>query len=95
MLLLAIIAEPQLAGASALAGIGFTMSLSIAGQAFADPRDFAAVEIAVFAASISATLLRVAMLWGVASNETKPNESCLERFSSAGLLRRPRKRRRR
>ncbi|WP_377847910.1 Na+/H+ antiporter NhaA [Bosea sp. UC22_33] len=56
----------QLAGASALAGIGFTMSLFIAGQAFADPGDFAAAKIAVFAASIGAALLGAAMLWSAA-----------------------------
>lgn len=56
----------QLAGASALAGIGFTMSLFIAGQAFADPGDFAAAKIAVFAASIGAALLGAAMLWRAA-----------------------------
>src|SRR5687768_33552 len=38
----------QLAGAGALAGIGFTMSLFIAGQAFPDPADFAAAKLAVF-----------------------------------------------
>lgn len=57
---------PQLAGASALAGIGFTMSLFIAGQAFADPGDFAAAKIAVFVASIAAALLGAAMLWSAA-----------------------------
>ncbi len=56
----------QLAGASALAGIGFTMSLFIAGQAFADPGDFAAAKIAVFAASIGAALLGAALLWNAA-----------------------------
>jgi NhaA family Na+:H+ antiporter len=53
----------QLGGASALAGIGFTMSLFIAGQAFADPGDFAAAKIAVFVASIAAALLGAALLW--------------------------------
>src|SRR6185312_10607251 len=42
----------QLAGAGALAGIGFTMSLFIAGQAFPSATDFSAAKIAVFAASI-------------------------------------------
>ena len=41
----------QLAGAGALAGIGFTMSLFIAGQAFPDAADFAAAKIAGLAAS--------------------------------------------
>ena len=62
---------PQLAGASALAGIGFTMSLFIAGQAFADPGDFAAAKIAVFAASIAAALLGAALLW-VAAERPEP-----------------------
>jgi NhaA family Na+:H+ antiporter len=53
----------QLTGAGALAGIGFTMSLFIAGEAFADPLDFAAAKIAVFAASILSALAGVALLW--------------------------------
>lgn len=56
----------QLGGASALAGIGFTMSLFIAGQAFPDPGDFAAAKIAVFAASIAAAIIGAALLWIVA-----------------------------
>jgi NhaA family Na+:H+ antiporter len=54
----------QLAGAGALAGIGFTMSLFIAGQAFPHELDFAAAKIAVFAASIVSALIGVALLWG-------------------------------
>jgi Na+:H+ antiporter, NhaA family len=57
----------QLAGAGALAGIGFTMSLFIAGQAFADPGDFAAAKIAVFAASVVSALAGVGMLWRAAA----------------------------
>jgi NhaA family Na+:H+ antiporter len=53
----------QLAGAGALAGIGFTMSLFIAGQAFAVPEDFAAAKIAVFAASVLSAIAGVAILW--------------------------------
>ena len=53
----------QLAGVSALAGIGFTMSLFIAGQAFAAPADFAAAKIAVFAASLLAAAVGTAILW--------------------------------
>ncbi len=53
----------QMAGAGMLAGIGFTMSLFIAGQAFADPGDFAAAKIGVFAASIASALLGAAVLW--------------------------------
>jgi Na+:H+ antiporter, NhaA family len=54
----------QLAGAGALAGIGFTMSLFIAGQAFPAPSDFAAAKIAVFAASLLSAVIGVALLWG-------------------------------
>jgi NhaA family Na+:H+ antiporter len=53
----------QLAGAGALAGIGFTMSLFIAGQAFPGAADFAAAKIAVFAASIVSAVIGVAVLW--------------------------------
>jgi Na+:H+ antiporter, NhaA family len=53
----------QLLGAGTLAGIGFTMSLFIAGQAMPTATDFAAAKIAVFAASIIAACLGVALLW--------------------------------
>ncbi len=52
----------QLAGAGALSGIGFTMSLFIAAQAFPGAQAFAAAKIAVFAASILAAILGTAML---------------------------------
>ena len=52
----------QLAGAGALAGIGFTMSLFIAGQTFAGA-DFAAAKLAVFGASVVSALFGVALLW--------------------------------
>ncbi len=53
----------QLCGAGALAGIGFTMSLFIAGQAFPLASDFSAAKIAVFAASLLSALIGVAVLW--------------------------------
>lgn len=53
----------QLAGAGALAGIGFTMSLFIATEAFPNPADFAAAKIAIFIASIAAGLVGTAILW--------------------------------
>ena len=53
----------QLLGAGALAGIGFTMSLFIAGQAMPTPEDFSAAKIAVFAASIVSAVVGVALLW--------------------------------
>lgn len=64
----------QVAGAGALAGIGFTMSLFIAGQAFPVPSDFAAAKIAVFCASILAAVIGVAVLWYAAKQEEKQEE---------------------
>jgi NhaA family Na+:H+ antiporter len=52
----------QLAGAGALAGIGFTMSLFIASQAF-DSTTFAAAKIAIFIASIVAAIIGAIILW--------------------------------
>jgi Na+:H+ antiporter, NhaA family len=53
----------QMGGASALAGIGFTMSLFIASEAFPIPLDFAAAKVAVFGASIISAMIGVAILW--------------------------------
>jgi Na+:H+ antiporter, NhaA family len=53
----------QLAGAGALAGIGFTMPLFIAGKAFPLTGDFAVAKIAVFAASVLSSVIVVAVLW--------------------------------
>ncbi|HEY6640711.1 Na+/H+ antiporter NhaA [Povalibacter sp.] len=53
----------QLSGAGALAGIGFTMSLFIAGEAFPVATDFAAAKIAVFAASTLSATIGVLILW--------------------------------
>lgn len=72
----------HLAGAGTLAGIGFTMSLFIASQAFPDESDFAAAKIAVFAASILAAVVGVAILWGAPSPE---NESAEKETPAAPL----------
>jgi NhaA family Na+:H+ antiporter len=53
----------QLSGAGALAGIGFTMSLFIAGQAFPNPMDYAAAKVAIFLASLLAGGLGTTVLW--------------------------------
>lgn len=52
----------QLSGAGALAGIGFTMSLFIAGQAFPDVGTYAAAKIAIFLASLIAGIAGVLIL---------------------------------
>lgn len=71
----------QLTGAGALAGIGFTMSLFIAGQSFAPP-EFAAAKIAIFAASLLAGMLGVAILWPrahtVGTSEPGPATACVD-----------------
>jgi Na+/H+ antiporter NhaA len=56
---------------AALGGIGFTMSLFIAGQAFPVMDDFAAAKIAVFAASVLSAIIGVAVLWGAPSPGTE------------------------
>jgi Na+:H+ antiporter, NhaA family len=61
-----------LAGAGSLAGIGFTMSLFIAGQAFPDPADYAAAKIAIFIASLIAAVLGTAILYPRRGEETFP-----------------------
>jgi NhaA family Na+:H+ antiporter len=53
----------QLVGAGTLGGIGFTMSLFIAGQAFPDPADYSAAKIAIFVASLIAGGLGTAILY--------------------------------
>ena len=52
----------QLAGAGALGGIGFTMSLFIASQAFPNAADFTAAKVAIFLASLIAGVLGVLIL---------------------------------
>lgn len=52
----------QLLGAGALGGIGFTMSLFIAGQAFPVAGDFAAAKIAIFLASLMSGVAGVIVL---------------------------------
>ena len=44
-------------------GIGFTMSLFIARQAFPGAADFTAAKIAIFAASLLAGVIGTAVLW--------------------------------
>jgi NhaA family Na+:H+ antiporter len=53
----------QVLGAGCLAGIGFTMSLFIAGQSFPVPADFAAAKVAIFLASIASAALGFGVLW--------------------------------
>ena len=76
----------QLLGAGALAGIGFTMSLFIAGQAMPSVDDFSAAKIAVFGASILSALIGVALLWRPgAAAETVPSPPPDDAFSGTPL----------
>ena len=61
----------QLIGAGALGGIGFTMSLFIAGQAFPNPADYAAAKIAIFIASIIAAGVGTMVLYPRRREETE------------------------
>jgi NhaA family Na+:H+ antiporter len=60
----------QLLGAAALGGIGFTMSLFIAGEAFPEPADFAAAKIAIFIASLVAALVGTSILLPKIADDT-------------------------
>jgi len=53
----------QLVGAGALGGIGFTMSLFIAGLAFPNAADYAAAKIAIFIASVIAAVVGTIILY--------------------------------
>jgi NhaA family Na+:H+ antiporter len=53
----------QLCGAGALGGIGFTMSLFIAGVAFPESAIYGAAKIAIFLASLIAGTIGVLILW--------------------------------
>lgn len=53
----------QLCGAGALGGIGFTMSLFIAGVAFPDDTVYAAAKIGIFVASLTAGGVGILILW--------------------------------
>lgn len=64
----------QLAGAGALGGIGFTMSLFIASEAFPRPEDYAAAKIAIFIGSVCAALLGVLILFPAAARSSGDGE---------------------
>ncbi|HEU4628607.1 MAG TPA: Na+/H+ antiporter NhaA [Gemmatimonadaceae bacterium] len=62
----------QLGGAATMAGIGFTMSLFIAAQAFPRAGDFTAAKLAIFLASASAALLGTLLLRRAAGTAPAP-----------------------
>lgn len=65
----------QLIGAGALGGIGFTMSLFIAGLAFPNAADYAASKIAIFIASIIAAVLGTIILYPRRHEEDEAEEA--------------------
>ncbi|HEY8560379.1 MAG TPA: Na+/H+ antiporter NhaA [Pyrinomonadaceae bacterium] len=62
----------QLMGAGALGGIGFTMSLFIAGLAFPNAADYAAAKIAIFIASLIAAAIGTIVLYPRRREESEP-----------------------
>jgi NhaA family Na+:H+ antiporter len=77
----------QLAGAGALAGIGFTMSLFIAGQAFPGASDFAAAKIAILSASVLSGIIGTLILWGARSPDKEngmEERSARQKHDSSG-----------
>ena len=80
-------------GAGALAGIGFTMSLFIAGEAFPAEADFQAAKIAVFAASILSAVIGVtALLHVAASAPLEPGSARARTTTVAARVRRDERR---
>jgi NhaA family Na+:H+ antiporter len=75
----------QLVGAGGLGGIGFTMSLFIAGQAFPDRADYAAAKIAIFIASLIAAVLGAAILYPRRRADSVPEPADETGASSAPL----------
>jgi NhaA family Na+:H+ antiporter len=63
----------HLLAAGCLAGIGFTMSLFIAGQSYPLQSDFDAAKIGIFIASIIAAMLGVGLLWW-SSRKPQPDQ---------------------
>jgi NhaA family Na+:H+ antiporter len=72
----------QLVGAGALGGIGFTMSLFIAGLAFPNAADYAAAKIAIFIASLIAAVLGTIILYPRRQEESEPEAA--EETSAVG-----------
>ena len=62
----------QVVGAGAMGGIGFTMSLFIAGQAFPIATDYAAAKVAIFLASLLAASLGTAILYPRRREDDEP-----------------------
>lgn len=57
-----------------VAGIGFTMSLFIAGQSFPVPADFDAAKIAIFAASVLSAIIGIVILLVASARDNSGNE---------------------
>ncbi len=70
----------QLYGVALIAGIGFTMSLFIAGLAFSDPALFRSARLSVVAGSLASALLGAAVLWWARRRRTKVTASDVEPF---------------
>ena len=67
-------------GVALLAGIGFTMSLFIAGLAFSDPALFRSARLSVVVGSLASALLGAAVLWWAHHRRNKVTASEVEPF---------------
>ncbi len=67
-------------GVALIAGIGFTMSLFIAGLAFSDPETFRSARLSVVAGSLVSALLGAAVLWWAHHRRNKVTASEVEPF---------------
>ena len=73
----------QIIGAGTLGGIGFTMSLFIAGQAL-DGADFAAAKLAIFGASLIAGVAGTAILWRAPPADARSGDASEEDVAETG-----------
>jgi NhaA family Na+:H+ antiporter len=70
----------QLYGVAIVAGIGFTMSLFIAGLAFADPETFGGTRLSVVVGSVFSVLGGAAVLWSAHRRRRKAAPTQAEPF---------------
>ena len=70
----------QLYGVAVLAGIGFTMSLFIAGLAFSDPETFRSARLSVVVGSVLSAIGGAAVLWSAHRQRLKAASKQVEPF---------------
>ena len=68
----------QMVGIAAMAGIGFTVSLFVAGLAFTTPGAEDAAKIGVLAASVVASVVGVSVLLAASSRDRWPDDHSVD-----------------